>query len=197
MEPNFSQLIEIPIKIYKSNVVYPNINEINNNIPLKKYIMKNYPNIKKGDIIHFESFGNHRNRGKYIFDGKKFVSLDYHIDDYGAIPPIFKIEEFGNLDYFSRSIPDNYVVHIDGNNYEIYLKIKTINKHYPYIYHIKHNILPFGWYILSQSPIQDFKKHLRRGTFASVIGLANDKIKSFGIESFDLNKTLIDIDDDF
>jgi hypothetical protein len=142
MKSQFSQIIEIPSKIYKLDKDYINdsdINKINDNVSLKKYISK-YSNIKRGDVIHFGNVGNYRNEGKCLYDGTNFVSLDYTLDPYGAVPSMFKIEEFSNPLYFSKSISHNYFVNIDGINYKIISKKKILKK--SFVYHVKHNYLP-------------------------------------------------------
>lgn len=59
--------------------------------------------LKRGDIIHFETFGDTYNDGKCIYDGEEIVNLCYdryildtkRYNDYGGIPKEFKcIEEF-------------------------------------------------------------------------------------------------------
>jgi len=57
---------------------------------LNEYV-KLYLKPARGDIIDtvFED-RRYRNEGKYIFDGKNVIELDFEIDDYGAVPPQFQ-----------------------------------------------------------------------------------------------------------
>ena len=92
-ESNEARMFEIPNSVYFStyNVDYDdvlNIDELNEKVlPFAK---ANFP-VRRGDLIHLESEGSYRNDGKYIYDGEKFIELEFDIDDYGAIPKEFKI----------------------------------------------------------------------------------------------------------
>lgn len=57
---------------------------------LNEYVKENLKPTR-GDIIDtvFEEH-RYRNEGKYIFDGKNVIKLDYDVDDYGAVPPEFQ-----------------------------------------------------------------------------------------------------------
>lgn len=71
---------------------------------LKKKHKKIFQKLKKGDFVQFSEY---RNENKFIFDGKKLISLDYKTDDYGVIPSEFTVDEFPNLDYFEESMEYN------------------------------------------------------------------------------------------
>jgi len=50
------------------------------------YDFTNYK-LVKGDLICFTGLNDYRNQGVNIFDGCEIITLDYNIDDYGALPP--------------------------------------------------------------------------------------------------------------
>ena len=100
------QLIEIPKKIINvpqqftgySQLFIEFLDHANSSKKLQKYL--DNCNIKYGDIIHFEQFGDYRNDGKCIFNGEEIIELDYEIDDYGSVPNNFKLEIFGGFIIF-------------------------------------------------------------------------------------------------
>ena len=61
--------------------------------------------IKEGDLIVFNESGEeedrYRNEGVYIWDGKKLMELDSSIDDYGSIPPQFRIGKKFPVDHWT------------------------------------------------------------------------------------------------
>ncbi|MFS8159577.1 MAG: hypothetical protein ACMG6E_05075, partial [Candidatus Roizmanbacteria bacterium] len=67
-----------------------------------------HDDLRRGDVLHCVWVGDYRNLGKYLWDGKKVVSLDFDLDDYGSIPPQFSALEFP-LGYFSDAIENNRI----------------------------------------------------------------------------------------
>ena len=69
--------------------------------------------------------GSYRNDGKYIFDGDKFISLEFEPDDYGNLPKEFKILDdyltFSPI-YWLDVIDHNGIVHFDSGPYMNQLK---------------------------------------------------------------------------
>ncbi len=47
--------------------------------------------IKYGDLVIFKKNAGYRNEGIAIYDGKNLVQLYFDIDDYGSVPPQFKV----------------------------------------------------------------------------------------------------------
>lgn len=173
----FSIICNIPSDIYGGDLISegdPHINDdiaeyikqINKNTNVKKYIMREYPKIKKGDIIHFDAWSAYRNDGKVLWDGKKMILLADTIDDYGHLPRAIKIEEFPHRDYFSKSITHNNLINIDGDNYRIIsIEEKIIDETKLYLYTVYHNTMSIKWVILSNDKERKFKKKLEKGIF--------------------------------
>ena len=89
--------------------------------------------IKEGDLIVFNESGEeedrYRNEGVYIWDGKKLMELDSSIDDYGSIPPQFRIGKKFPVDHWTIinenkryfMIAHNEIIHLELG---LYKKIK-------------------------------------------------------------------------
>jgi hypothetical protein len=84
--------------------------------------------VKRGDLICFTKDGvkerGYRNEGVYIWDGSKICNLYTEIDDYGSIPPEFKVGKEFPPDYWIKKIAHNDIVWLEDdlyniNNYEI------------------------------------------------------------------------------
>ena len=76
--------------------------------------------IKRGDVIHLEIGGDYRNDGKYIYDGEKIVQLGYKADQYGAVPPQFKVLDDDlnfSATYWLEVINHNRLVYWDTRPY--------------------------------------------------------------------------------
>lgn len=88
-------------------------------------------NIKYGDLVIFRKNAGYRNDGVVIFDGEKLIDLYSEIDDYGSVPPIFKVlqkNKYGvdiglyhwhDVDGSPRDgrIDHNYIVWFDQRTY--------------------------------------------------------------------------------
>ena len=55
---------------------------------------------QRGDLVHFTHFGEYRNDGRVICDGRRLVNLDYDIIDYGTIPDSFQVINEFPCDYW-------------------------------------------------------------------------------------------------
>ena len=210
------QLIEIPKKIINVPQQFTNYSQplseflehANSSKKLQKYL--DSCNIKYGDIIHFEQFGDNRNDGKCIFNGEIIIELDSEIDDYGSLPNNFKLEIFGNnACYFSDVIAHNNIVHIDGNvgnrsfqhnlllwrqgnNYYIQ-KLKSYDNIEGIFYHVKHNNGKYRWIIYSYSGKnkKQFAKILKNGIFE------NADECDFDYESLGIDKHMLLMESEF
>lgn len=74
----------------------------------------------RGDLI-LTINSDYRNEGVYIFDGCQIVSLDYKLDDYGALPKEFKVINFNTpIDYWFdgkiRGIRHNGIIWFDSTS---------------------------------------------------------------------------------
>jgi hypothetical protein len=47
--------------------------------------------IQYGDLVVFKQHAGYRNEGVVIYDGEKLIDLYADIDDYGSVPPKFKV----------------------------------------------------------------------------------------------------------
>jgi hypothetical protein len=95
-------------------------------------------NIKRGDIINFE--GSYRNESKWIWDGIKLINLYTEIDDYGSVPPNFKvgkdfqpnhwvgIVDHNNIIWLEDELFENIDIYTNNNN--IYGRVKIFNINY-------------------------------------------------------------------
>jgi hypothetical protein len=115
--------------------------------------------VKRGDLICFTKDGiknrGYRNDGVYIWDGSKMCNLYTKIDDYGSIPPEFKVGKEFPPDYWIYKIAHNDIVWLDDdlyniNKYEIRDKNNIIayTNEYNYkieIYHSLNNDYPIKY----------------------------------------------------
>jgi len=113
-----STLYEIPKDKYISKCIKKLDEEFIDQLPnklLDKKLksMDFYDKLKYGDVIHFEDFGNYRNDGKVMFDGKKIIHLDCSYIDYGTVPKEFPINRFATVKYFDETISHNGVVWLE------------------------------------------------------------------------------------
>ena len=130
-EINKAKMFEIPDTVFwMDRKKYDNedtsqLDELNEKV--LPYVLLNF-NIRRGDLIHLESMGDYRNDGKYIFDGDKFISLEFEPDDYGNLPKEFKI-----LDDYLIFSPNYWLDVIDHNGYVHFDSL-------PYIDQLKYNL---------------------------------------------------------
>jgi hypothetical protein len=65
--------------------------------------------IRRGDIVHFNDFGNYSNDGKFIYDGAHLENLSYTgLDEDGYLPVNYTLEEFIDP---SRWFTLNIIIH--------------------------------------------------------------------------------------
>ena len=129
----------------KSNIFYLNKNSINYGIDIfedencnfkifleksSKIIYETFPDIKRGDLVHFNENGEeeeyYRNNDTFIWDGENLLDLDMTIDDYGSIPRSFKVGKDFPVDFWLDQIAHNTITYFED---EIYDKIKDIFVH--------------------------------------------------------------------
>lgn len=62
-----------------------------------------------GDLVQYQSVPEYRNHGRVVFNGRRLIDLDYSRDDYGNLPPEFKvIQELTLPDGTKRRFPIDY-----------------------------------------------------------------------------------------
>jgi hypothetical protein len=93
------------------------------------YNTKGYSYILRGDIVHFGD-DNYRNNNKLIFDGKKLINLYTEIDDYGSVPPEFKVGEEFDPVHWSRNnaITHNSIIFLEDNLFDTFKLWKYDNQ---------------------------------------------------------------------
>ena len=97
-----------------SNSKYPNKNYKKTYDPLTKY-----PNLKRGDVVHFGD-DDYRNNNKLIFDGIKLIHLYTQIDDYGSVPPEFKVGKIFKPTHWveNNTINHNSIIFLESDLFE-------------------------------------------------------------------------------
>lgn len=81
------------------------------------YIRAQKIDLIRGDLVLFESALGYRNNGVTIFNGTKIMDLYSEVDDYGSLPPEFRVIEDGvsirywhPIDGTGVGIDHNYIV---------------------------------------------------------------------------------------
>ncbi len=72
-----------------------------------RFLRENSIDLVKGDLILFDSVPRYRNDGVAIFDGRRIINIFDQIDEYGSLPPQFRVIE--------DNVPINYWTHFDDN----------------------------------------------------------------------------------
>jgi hypothetical protein len=174
----FSAIYTIPSQIFsdsRGEYINEYVDEINKSPKVNKYIGKIYPNIKRGDVVYFEDWGDYRNTGKLMWNGTKLIILASDYDDYGHVPYEIKIEEFPHRDYFSKSIDHNSLINIMGSDYKI-IEIETdVETEKQYWYTISHKEMTLKWTIESSDKPKKFKKNLKKGVFSTGIMMGSEQ----------------------
>ena len=141
---------------YYSNPAYPH------KLYKKIYDPKSIPTIKRGDIINFE--GSYRNDNKLIFDGEKLIELYTEIDDYGSVPPKFKVGKEFKPNHWINVIDHNTIIWLEDdildtikiNNQTGYVTI--FNQEYKiYINNIDQNDDEINQYIIDKKPCFEYE----------------------------------------
>lgn len=70
-----------------------------------EYLWRHNADLRKDDLVIFDSDAGYSNNGVAIFDGENIIDLYFEIDDYGSLPPKFRVIEGG--------VPLNYWAEID------------------------------------------------------------------------------------
>jgi hypothetical protein len=73
--------------------------------------------IRRGDVVHLEAVPAYRNNGKYIYDGREVVPLDFSLDEYGALPASFQVIDEFPIHYWQNTIDHNCIIHFDLKPY--------------------------------------------------------------------------------
>jgi hypothetical protein len=101
---------------------YKNPTKPNNKYKFEFNPIKDY-NIQHGDIINFQ--GGYRNEGKWIWNSekKKIELLHTEIDDYGSVPPEYKVGIRFKPDHWINVVDHNTIIWLED---ELYSKIDLI-----------------------------------------------------------------------
>jgi len=100
-----------------------------------------------GDVINFE--GSYRNENRMIFDGEKLLKLYTEIDDYGSVPPQFKVGKIFSPEHWLDAIDHNAIIFLEDDLFEtievsedngkVIGKIKIFDTQYSIIIYTKNN----------------------------------------------------------
>ena len=89
------------------------------------------PNANKGDLIRFTPKGKegqlYRNEGVWIWDGKNIQPLHTEIDDYGSVPPEFKVGKDFRPDHWIDKIDHNNIIWLEDDIIENIIINKNLN----------------------------------------------------------------------
>ena len=94
----------------------------NDKYPTKNYKLEFNPikdySIQHGDIINFE--GGYRNEGKMIWcdNEKRIKDLYSEIDDYGSVPPQFKVGRRFKPNHWVKVIDHNTIIWLEDDLYD-------------------------------------------------------------------------------
>ena len=133
-----AKVIEVPKDIYNPSDLEELQNHgliwefMNSDPSLNDYLRKQ--NARRGDVIHLEVEGDYRNNGKSMYDGNEIVPLYYEIDDYGSVPPQFKVIDEFPIRYWHTEnldiIDHNTIVFFDAKSYidQIMTNLKLIKE---------------------------------------------------------------------
>ena len=69
-----------------------------------KYLLHNGNDLRRGDIVWIEAFGNYMNDGKFIFSGLILEDLDNDIDEYGSVPSNYEVISEFPITYWQKVI---------------------------------------------------------------------------------------------
>ena len=84
---------------------------------IKRQINQSGNQLKRGDLIAPKS-DLYRNDNIFIYDGKKFILLNYEVDDYGSVPAQFKAVSEFPIDYWVNRIDHNYHINADPKKFK-------------------------------------------------------------------------------
>jgi hypothetical protein len=123
-----SRLLEIPVDVFDPRefgfdpqgiLTVENENEMPRlmNSTLKFHQFLETHKIRRGDVVHLEAVPAYRNDGKYIYDGREVVPLDFSLDEYGAVPAAFQVINEFPIRYWQNTIEHNCIIHFDLKPY--------------------------------------------------------------------------------
>jgi hypothetical protein len=84
--------------------------------------------MSRGDVIHFEG-DDYRNANKMTFNGEKLIDLYYDVDDYGSVPPEFKVGKDFQPNHWIDVVDHNSIIWLEDELFEsieIYVENKNI-----------------------------------------------------------------------
>lgn len=124
-ESSMAQLIEIPTSLMSVSDIQPGGDKddrdericafLNANPDIQEFLLSQ--NVRRGDIVHLEAGCAYRNEDKFIYDGTQLIPLDFSVDEYGNIPPSFKVIDEFPIEHWFNVIVHNNVVWFDSSPY--------------------------------------------------------------------------------
>lgn len=151
---------------------------------------------KRGDIVHFEDFGDYRNDGRFVWNGEELESLYFDYVDYGTIPPSYPVVYEFPLLYWTGSLNHNYVVYCDLseelvnqviNNYNLW----GVPVSFFYYNNKKYFIVGYDYFIKESSPediMDTFVTAVKEGIFEVILDYAHKDDIDWEIPSEILNE---------
>jgi len=79
----------------------------------------NLAQLKRGDGVRFADIGDYRNDGLVLWDGQQLVQLAFDIDEYGALPASFPINDFPTTTHFQDLITHNSIVYFANQGIDL------------------------------------------------------------------------------
>lgn len=118
-----------------------------------------YSSLKRGDVVCLEEYHEYTNEGQFIYDGSKFLELEYEYEEYGYVPKSFiTIEEFPLFYWDDTDIANKRIFHIKGCHLNS-LKYESSEKEdkYSYIYTFSFNYMNKKYSIVLDSRKNNLK----------------------------------------
>lgn len=132
-EKKIKKACVFPVKLIDADSKWAEFDDSTYDIDIAKFMNNNsnkiigdLSKIKRGDLILIEKINKkkvdkHRNNGKFIWDGKKFMELESEYDEYGSIRKDFLTFDEFPLGYWYEAIDHNCISMVSPNRLK-YLK---------------------------------------------------------------------------
>lgn len=95
------------------------------------YNLPGHAIIKRGDVVHFGN-DDYRNNNKLLYDGIKLISLYTAIDDYGSVPPQFKVGKIFKPTHWieNYAMDHNTIIFLEPDLFETIKLHKYVNNQF-------------------------------------------------------------------
>ena len=126
-----------------------------------------FPNLERGDIIRITENGEQikklKNEGVYLWNSKKVIPLDRHVDIHGTVPREFSIGREFPAEHWKNCLDHTPIVYLDD---DIYHQIELFYKdEYPVVYgnltvHKEQYKMEIYTHVGKQLPLVDVREFL-------------------------------------